>query len=129
MERDGSPATTDVATVLRFPRAGAPADERSDQRPGRRPGVREVMGDELRRERHRQARTLTDVAGAAAVSVPYLSEVERGRKEASSDVLEAICVALELPLPDLLERSAERLRGVAPRARAQGLGRCQLLAA
>jgi transcriptional regulator with XRE-family HTH domain len=49
-----------------------------------------------------QRRTLADVARAAKVSMPYLSEVERGRKEASSEVLAAICWALRIDLPDLL---------------------------
>ncbi|MEM1335778.1 MAG: helix-turn-helix domain-containing protein, partial [Actinomycetota bacterium] len=51
-----------------------------------------------------------DVAESAAVSLPYLSEVERGRKEASSSVLRSIADALDLPLADVLERSADRLR-------------------
>lgn len=44
------------------------------------------------------------------MSLPYLSEVERGRKEVSSDLLESICDALELPLVEVLERAADRLR-------------------
>ena len=50
------------------------------------------------------------MANDAAVSVPYLSEVERGRKEVSSDLLEAITGALDLELADVLERSVRRLR-------------------
>ena len=72
--------------------------------------LRDVIGDVLRTERQRQARTLADVAEQAAVSLPYLSEVERGRKEVSSDLLDAIGTALDLPLVEILERSAERLR-------------------
>jgi transcriptional regulator with XRE-family HTH domain len=56
----------------------------------------------LRRTRLEQGRTLADVARTARVSMPYLSEVERGRKEASSEVLAAICDALRIDLPDLL---------------------------
>lgn len=94
--------------------------------PFRAPGsrLRDVIGDVLRDERTRQQRTLTDVAHEAAVSVPYLSEVERGRKEVSSELLEAITGALELPLVEVLERSAERLR-----TRAQRGTSLQLLAA
>jgi len=74
------------------------------------PVLRDVLGDVLREERQRQERTLADVAADAAVSLPYLSEVERGRKEVSSDLLDAIGTALELPLIEILERAAERLR-------------------
>lgn len=64
--------------------------------------LRTVVGDALRRRRLDQGRTLADVARAARVSMPYLSEVERGRKEASSEVLAAVCDALRLDLSDLL---------------------------
>jgi transcriptional regulator with XRE-family HTH domain len=67
-----------------------------------RPLLRTVLGDVLRRVRLGQGRTLADVAAAAAISVPYLSEVERGRKEASSEVLAALCDALEVPLSAVL---------------------------
>jgi len=70
------------------------------QRP--RPLLRKMLGDVLRRIRREQGRTLADVARAAKVSMPYLSEVERGRKEASSEVLVAICDALHIELADLL---------------------------
>jgi transcriptional regulator with XRE-family HTH domain len=67
-----------------------------------RPLLRTVLGDVLRRTRREQRRTLADVAGAARVSMPYLSEVERGRKEASSEVLAAICAALGIELAELV---------------------------
>jgi len=63
--------------------------------------AREAVGEALRRRRQAQGRTLRQVAGAAGVSLTYLSEVERGRKEASSEVLEAVCAALHLALADL----------------------------
>ncbi|MFI6405416.1 helix-turn-helix domain-containing protein [Streptomyces sp. NPDC050548] len=63
---------------------------------------RDLVGDVLRRERLAQERTLKDVADAARISMPYLSEVERGRKEASSEVLAAAAHALGLDLGDLL---------------------------
>lgn len=93
-------------------RLAEPAEQLADvvPLPGRAAPLREVVGDELRDERHRQERSLAEVAERAAVSLPYLSEVERGRKEASSDVLAAICDALELPLPVLLDRCAQRYR-------------------
>ncbi|WP_420849169.1 helix-turn-helix domain-containing protein [Parafrankia soli] len=64
--------------------------------------MRRLIGAVLRRLRQAQGRTLRDVAEAAQVSMPYLSEVERGRKEASSEVLAAICRALDIRLVDLL---------------------------
>ncbi|MEY9988864.1 transcriptional regulator with XRE-family HTH domain [Streptomyces sp. V4I8] len=63
---------------------------------------RDLIGEVLRRERLAQERTLKDVADAARISMPYLSEVERGRKEASSEVLAAAAHALGLGLGDLL---------------------------
>lgn len=63
---------------------------------------RDLVGDVLRRERLAQERTLKDVAEEARISMPYLSEVERGRKEASSEVLAAAARALGLGLGDLL---------------------------
>jgi transcriptional regulator with XRE-family HTH domain len=71
-----------------------------DQRP--KPLLRTMLGGVLRRTRREQGRTLADVARAARVSTPYLSELERGRKEASSEVVAAICGALRIDLSDLL---------------------------
>ncbi|GGN96840.1 hypothetical protein GCM10010112_88490 [Actinoplanes lobatus] len=79
------------------------------------PLLRRVIGAVLRRIRLGQGRTLREVAAAAGVSLPYLSEVERGTKEASSEVLAAICRALGLPMPDLLDEvRREMLREAAP---------------
>ncbi len=64
--------------------------------------LREVIGDTLRRERTSQGRTLREVSDSARVSLGYLSEVERGRKEASSELLNAICTALDVPLSRVL---------------------------
>ncbi|WP_456825884.1 helix-turn-helix domain-containing protein [Cellulomonas sp. P5_E12] len=66
------------------------------------PLLRRLVGAILRGQRVRQGRTLRDVAEDARVSVAYLSEVERGRKEASSEVLAAVCRALGLRLVDLI---------------------------
>jgi len=74
-----------------------------------RPLLRTTLGDVLRRTRREQGRTLADVARVAKVSVPYLSEVERGRKEASSEVLGAICDALRMELSDLLVEAGRDL--------------------
>jgi transcriptional regulator with XRE-family HTH domain len=64
--------------------------------------LREAIGGSLRRARTLRRRTLRDVSRAARVSLGYLSEVERGRKEPSSELLASICEALEIALPDLL---------------------------
>lgn len=73
--------------------------------------LREAVGERLRRARADQSRTLRDVSRAARVSLGYLSEVERGRKEASSELLGSICDALDLPLPELLVTVAGDLDG------------------
>ncbi|WP_443062535.1 helix-turn-helix domain-containing protein [Streptomyces sp. NBC_00457] len=78
---------------------------------------RDLIGDVLRRERLAQERTLKDVADAARISMPYLSEVERGRKEASSEVLAAAAHALGLGLGDLLSLAQSELT----RSRATGM--------
>ena len=64
--------------------------------------LRQVIGEELRRRRNEQARTLRDVSRDAQVSLGYLSELERGQKEASSELLAAVCSALDTPLSSLL---------------------------
>ncbi|HEU5416545.1 MAG TPA: helix-turn-helix transcriptional regulator [Streptosporangiaceae bacterium] len=79
------------------------------RRPRSRPLLRTLLGDALRRARLEQRRTLADVARAARVSMPYLSEVERGRKEASSEVLAAICDALRIELADVLAEARHGL--------------------
>lgn len=78
---------------------------------------RDLIGDVLRRERLAQERTLKDVSDAARISMPYLSEVERGRKEASSEVLAAAAHALGLGLGDLLSLAQSELT----RSRATGM--------
>ena len=64
--------------------------------------LRQVIGEELRRRRTEQSRTLRDVSRDAQVSLGYLSELERGQKEASSELLAAVCSALDTPLSELL---------------------------
>ncbi|MBV9091653.1 MAG: helix-turn-helix transcriptional regulator [Mycobacteriaceae bacterium] len=71
--------------------------------------LREVIGDVLRRARTSQGRTLREVSDSARVSLGYLSEVERGRKEASSELLTAICGALDVPLSEVLTDAGQRL--------------------
>jgi transcriptional regulator with XRE-family HTH domain len=79
------------------------------------PLLREVLGDVLRRARTEQGRTLRQVSDTARVSLGYLSEVERGRKEASSELLSAICDALDVSLSQLLVEASEQLAPQDPR--------------
>ncbi len=76
--------------------------------------LREAIGDRLRHARTTQRRTLREVSRTARVSLGYLSEVERGRKEASSELLAAICEALDLPLSELLNRVAGDMSALEP---------------
>ncbi|RZU11931.1 transcriptional regulator with XRE-family HTH domain [Kribbella rubisoli] len=71
--------------------------------------VRGLLGDVLRRKRLRQGRTLREVSADARVSLGYLSEVERGQKEASSELLAAICTALDVPLSMVFAEVSEDL--------------------
>jgi transcriptional regulator with XRE-family HTH domain len=74
--------------------------------------LREAIGDSLRRARLAQSRTLREVSTSARVSLGYLSEVERGRKEASSELLAAICAALDVPLSRVLWDVSTIMAGV-----------------
>jgi transcriptional regulator with XRE-family HTH domain len=71
--------------------------------------LRQVVGEELRRRRMDQGRTLRDVSTSARVSLGYLSEVERGQKEASSELLAAICGALEVPLSEVMRSVSDNV--------------------
>jgi transcriptional regulator with XRE-family HTH domain len=75
--------------------------------------MREAIGGSLRRMRTARRRTLRDVSRRARVSLGYLSEVERGRKEPSSELLAAICEALDVALADLLSDAAVALDAAA----------------
>lgn len=71
--------------------------------------LRRLLGEALRRERLAQHRTLREVSSAARVSLGYLSEVERGQKEASSELLASICEALEVRLSNVLREVSDDL--------------------
>ena len=90
--------------------APAPAAHRPAAGHGE-PLWRELAGQVLRSERIETGRTLQQVAERAGVSPQYLSEVERGRKDPSSEMLESICGALGLRLADLLGASGRMLAG------------------
>src|SRR3954470_10475836 len=79
--------------------------------------LRTQLGNTLRGHRLRQQRTLRDVSGAARVSLGYLSEVERGQKEASSELLASICDALDVELADLLAEVSLEMRLAEPSRR------------
>lgn len=64
--------------------------------------LRQVVGEQLRARRQQQGRTLREVSRSAQVSLGYLSEVERGHKEPSSELLASICAALDATLSDVL---------------------------
>lgn len=69
-----------------------------------------TMGAVLRDTRTARAMTLRDVSKNAYVSLGFLSEIERGKKELSSVVLESICASLDVTIPDMLERIANQMR-------------------
>lgn len=98
-----------MGDVLRFP--ARPAYDEPAAPPGPEPLWREAAGEVLREERHRLGRTLSDVAGTSGISVQYLSEVERGLKEPSSEVLSAVTGALGLRMAELTLRVSRRLDG------------------
>jgi transcriptional regulator with XRE-family HTH domain len=84
--------------------------------------LREAIGGSLRRVRTARRRTLREVSRRARVSLGYLSEVERGRKEPSSELLAAICEALEIEVAELLTDAAERMWAAAAVDRATDAG-------
>ena len=98
---------TRLTELTRLPDPGA-----SRTRPT--PLLRDVFGGLLRRRRQRQGRTLADVAAAAGISVAYLSELERGLKEPSSEMIEAVCVALGSSIVDLVGSAHRELRELSP---------------
>jgi hypothetical protein len=90
-----APVKADVLTAVRYPK---------------KPVIlRQVIGEELRRRRVEQKRTLRQVSNLAQVSLGYLSEVERGQKEASSELLASIASALDTPLSELLAGVAKEV--------------------
>ena len=76
--------------------------------------LRTLLGEALRTTRLSQERTLREVSSAAQVSLGYLSEVERGQKEASSELLASICRALGVRLSDVLREVSESLSVLEP---------------
>ncbi|WP_433501310.1 helix-turn-helix domain-containing protein [Sphaerimonospora sp. CA-214678] len=122
-------ADRSVVIDIRTRRAGGKHGSEIPDGPG--PLLREVYGEILRDERLDQDRTLHDVARTVGMSKQYLSEVERGRKEPSSEMLRSVCDALGLPVEHLLTRAVRRItasRRIATR-RPSEAPRVELLAA
>jgi transcriptional regulator with XRE-family HTH domain len=90
-----------MGEILRFPDRPADAPVEAPE-----PLWRELLGRELHRERTKRGERLVDVAGRAGVSMQYLSEVERGLKDPSSEMLHAIAGALDLGVRELATRVA-----------------------
>ena len=99
-----------MADIVPFP--SAPRRPRRPADP--EPLWRHLLGDQLRRRRHDREETLTETADKAGVSPQYLSEVERGLKEPSSEMIAAIAGALETSLIELTSAVADDLRAAAP---------------
>lgn len=98
-----------MADLVPFPRAPRPARPRPSKP---EPLWRQMLGDQLRRRRHGRDETLTETAENAGVSPQYLSEVERGLKEPSSEMIAAIAGALDTSLIELASGVADELRQV-----------------
>jgi predicted transcriptional regulator len=101
-----------MADILRFQRNHAPASDREPE-----PLWREVLGRSLRAAREEQGERLVDIAERAGISPQYLSEMERGRKEPSSEMIAAVTGALGIDLASLLAGIAgdvRRRRGTSP---------------
>jgi transcriptional regulator with XRE-family HTH domain len=95
-----------VGALTSDPDASAPARREGL---GRVIALRRLLGDVLRQQRVRQGRTLRQVSGDSRVSLGYISEIERGQKEASSEMLAALCGALDVPLSRVLREVSELL--------------------
>jgi transcriptional regulator with XRE-family HTH domain len=74
--------------------------------------LRQEIGDVLRTHRQERGQTLRQVASKASVALGYLSEVERGQKEVSSEILASVAEALDVPLSVVMRDVSERLASV-----------------
>ncbi|MGM0929584.1 MAG: helix-turn-helix domain-containing protein [Actinomycetota bacterium] len=98
-----------VNGVVRWRDVGLAEEPRREQKERKMVVLRHEIGDVLRDVRQRQGRTLREVSHSARVSLGYLSEVERGQKEASSELLSSICSALDVPLSHMLREVSDRV--------------------
>ena len=121
-----------VYPLRREPRREPERKSHPEPQPGPRPQEplwREVLGRRLRLLRQEQQETLSETAARAGISPQYLSEVERGRKEPSSEMIAALAGALDTTLIDLTEQVAIDLRrqmSLVPRAGRARPGRARL---
>lgn len=84
--------------------------EAGPRKPERKPLLREAFGVIIREHRTNSGRTLRQVSADARMALGYLSEVERGQKEPSSEVLSSLCAALDLPMTELLDKAGAIMR-------------------
>ncbi|NMR31078.1 helix-turn-helix domain-containing protein [Crystallibacter degradans] len=98
-----------VNGVVRWRDVGLTEESHREQKERKMVVLRHEIGDVLRDVRQRQGRTLREVSHSARVSLGYLSEVERGQKEASSELLSSICSALDVPLSLMLREVSDRV--------------------
>src|ERR671920_2645131 len=101
-----------------------PPDSR--RRPGPEPLWREVLGERLRALRRQRRRTLSQTAAQAGISPQYLSEIERGRKEPSSEMIAAVAGALGITLVDLTSDVTQDLRSQQRPERSRHTGQVSL---
>ncbi len=101
--------------------------EASTVKGARMPVLRNELGDVLRDARLGQGKTLRDISSDARVSLGYLSEVERGQKEASSELLASICDALDVPMSAILRDVSERFEMAEGLVDARSLARMPLM--
>lgn len=114
----------DIVSLPRAPRVRRPRPSEPE------PLWRHLLGEQLRRRRHERDETLTETADKAGVSPQYLSEVERGLKEPSSEMIAAISGALETSLIELTSAVADELRStVVPASAAVSAGRAAFMLA
>jgi len=110
MERAAEPAQENVVPMRRPVSPVSPVSA-----PAPEPLWREAVGAQLREERGRRGERIADVAERAGVAPQYLSELERGRKDPSSEVLAAVAGALDLSVLDLTRRASRHLASVPTR--------------
>jgi transcriptional regulator with XRE-family HTH domain len=97
-----------MAEIIPLPTKPAQSSPRSPREP--EPLWRDALGEQLRRLRHDRGERLSDTAERAGVSPQYLSEIERGLKEPSSEMIAAVAGALEVTLVELTAAVADDLR-------------------
>ncbi|MFB8145725.1 helix-turn-helix domain-containing protein [Microbacterium sp. NPDC056003] len=116
-----------MAEIIPLPTAPAPIAPRAPREP--EPLWRDALGEQLRRLRHDRGERLADTAERAGLSPQYLSEIERGLKEPSSEMIAAVAGALEVTLIELTAAVVDDLRSNAPARTAVGVRAAYTLAA